>query len=49
MTVYYGIVQLSVSGMQWTASVCASNGVVFKPTKFHFAREEIELAGFNIT
>ena len=30
-------------------SLCAKNGVVFNPTKFHFAQEELEFAGFNIT
>jgi hypothetical protein len=30
-------------------SLCAKNGVVFNPKKFHFAQDEIEFAGFNIT
>ena len=30
-------------------TLCARNGVVFNPSKFQFARDEIEFAGFNIT
>lgn len=30
-------------------TLCATNGVVFNPSKFKFARSEIEFAGFNLT
>ena len=30
-------------------ALCASNGVVFNPKKFHFAQKEVEFAGFSIT
>ena len=30
-------------------TLCASNGVVFNPKKFHFAQKEVEFAGVSIT
>ena len=27
-------------------TLCASNGVVFNPKKFHFAQKEVEFVGF---
>ena len=29
--------------------LCANNGVVFNPAKFHFAKETVEFAGFDVT
>ena len=29
--------------------LCASNGIVFNPTKFHFAKREVEFAGFTVS
>ena len=41
---------LKVFGIQLSIStLCASNGVVFNPKKFHFAQKEVEFAGFSIT
>ena len=30
-------------------ALCAENGVVFNPQKFHFAQNEVEFAGFSLT
>lgn len=29
--------------------LCSANGIVFNPTKFHFAHDEVDFAGFTVT